>query len=97
MDASFSVFPWSDTVVKAMYQVIGFVVAGATIGLSVRAKWKEGIYLGAAGMVVLLYTKFYQWWWDWMPAYLFFLIVGVVAIAMILLLRRLRAVAEVTS
>jgi hypothetical protein len=46
--------------------------------------------IGAGSFVVFLYTKFYQWWWDWMPAYLFFFIVGVIAIAIIVLLQHIR-------
>ena len=49
------------------------------------------INIGAVAFVVFLYTKFFQWWWDWMPAYLFFFIVGAAAIAIILVLRRVRA------
>jgi hypothetical protein len=67
------------------------------IMLGLRTDWTEGVYLGALGFIVLLYTKFFQWWWDWMPAYLFFLIVGLVAVGMILVLRRVRALATVLA
>jgi hypothetical protein len=40
--------------------------------------------------VIDLYTKFYDWWWDWMPKYLFFLTLGLVAILLLLLFKRLR-------
>jgi hypothetical protein len=35
--------------------------------------------------------KFVDWWWDWMPKYLFFLIVGLTALALLWAFRRLRA------
>jgi hypothetical protein len=88
--AYLSVLPWPETPVKASYQVLGFASAGGAVALGARRDWTETTNLGAGGFVVFLYTKFYQWWWDWMPAYLFFLIVGLVAVAIILLLRRLR-------
>jgi hypothetical protein len=85
-----SVLPWPETPVQAFYQVLGFACAGGAILLGARRDWTETTNVGAGGFIVFLYTKFYQWWWDWMPAYLFFLIVGLVAIAIIVLLRRLR-------
>ncbi len=29
---------------------------------------------GNVFFTIFLYTKFYDWWWDWMPKYLFFLL-----------------------
>jgi hypothetical protein len=40
--------------------------------------------------VIFLYTKFFDWWWEWMPKYLFFLVIGLVAILLLLILKRLR-------
>ena len=31
---------------------------------------------GVVFFVIFLYTKFYDWWWDLLPKYLFFLILG---------------------
>lgn len=91
-DAGLSVLPWGGTAVKALYQVCGFAASSAVIAIGLRRDWPETTNIGAASFVVFLYTKFYQWWWDWMPAYLFFFIVGVIAIAIIVLLRRVRDV-----
>jgi len=91
IDAGTSVLVWDATLVRAMYQVIGFMASAGLIALGLSKDWNETSMLGAAGFVVFLNTKFYQWWWDWMPAYLFFFIVGAAAVAMILVLRRLRA------
>jgi uncharacterized membrane protein len=90
-DAARSALPWSDTTVKAFYQVWGFAASAAAIAIGLRRNWSETSNIGAVGFVVFLYTKFYQWWWDWMPAYLFFFIVGAVAIAIIVVLGRVRA------
>jgi Predicted membrane protein (DUF2157) len=97
INADLSALRWSETTIKASYQICGFVLAGGVIVFGLRTAWMEGVYLGALGLIVFLYTKFFQWWWDWMPAYLFFLIVGLVAIGMILLLRRVRALAAVLA
>ncbi len=97
INADLSALRWSETAIKATYQIGGFVLAGGVIVFGLRTAWMEGVYLGALGFIVLLYTKFFQWWWDWMPAYLFFLIVGLVAVGMILVLRRVRALAAVVA
>ena len=45
---------------------------------------------GIVFFVFFLYTKFYQWWWEFMPKYLFFLMVGLTAVLILLILKRLR-------
>ena len=45
---------------------------------------------GVVFFVIFLYTKFYDWWWDLLPKYLFFLILGLAAILALLVLGRLR-------
>jgi hypothetical protein len=45
---------------------------------------------GVTFFVIFLYTKFYDWWWEWMPKYLFFLVVGMTAVLLLLVFRRLR-------
>lgn len=90
IDGHLSALVWSETRVKAVYQVLGFITAGLAIAAGLRRSWNDAANIGAVAFVVFLYTKFFQWWWDWMPAYLFFFIVGAVAIAIILVLRRVR-------
>jgi hypothetical protein len=46
--------------------------------------------LGCTFFVLYLYTKLFDWWWDWMPKYLFFLLLGLIAIGMLVFLKRLR-------
>jgi len=45
--------------------------------------------------VIFLYTKLFDWWWAVMPKFLFFLVLGLVALLVILVLKRLRAVTPV--
>jgi uncharacterized membrane protein len=45
---------------------------------------------GTVFFVIFLYTKFFDWWWESMPKYLFFLILGLLAILFLLVIRRLR-------
>jgi len=77
--------------VESLYQIAGFVVAGLAIWLGIRGRLREVTNLGCVFFVIYLYTKFFDWWWDWMPKYLFFFILGSIAVGLLLLLKRLRA------
>jgi len=86
-----------DESVEHLYQVAGFILAGLTIWLGIRRHWPGVTNLGSTFFVIFLYTKLYDWWWDWMPKYLFFLLLGAIAVLVLLVLRRLRSVVrEVT-
>src|SRR5262245_35362455 len=90
LNESSSLLPFNPKALMAIYQVLGFAASAATIALGLRANWPELMPLGTIAFVIFLSTKFYQWFWDWMPAYLFFVLVGLVAILAIVVLRRLR-------
>jgi hypothetical protein len=76
--------------VEMFYQIVGFLVAGGMIGLGIFRGWPEVVTAAHCFFVFFLYTKFYDWWWDWMPNYQFFLVIGLAAIVLLLLLRRMR-------
>jgi uncharacterized membrane protein len=76
--------------VEALYQVAGFAAAGVAIWIGIRQRQREVTNTGCTFFVVFLYTKLFDWWWEWMPKYLFFLILGGVALGLLLLLRQLR-------
>ncbi len=77
--------------VETLYQLLGFALAGLTIWIGVRWGWPALTNLGGTFFVIDLYTKFYDWWWDWMPRYLFFLTLGLVAILLLMIFKRLRS------
>jgi len=81
-------FP-SDSV-EIFYQTVGFVFSAAAIWLGIRKNWPEVVNTGNVFFTIFLYTKFYDWWWDWMPKYLFFLVIALTAIGMLLVFKRLR-------
>jgi len=76
--------------IEALYQIAGFVVSAAAIALGIRMGWPEVVNTGNVFFTLFLYTKFYDWWWDWMPKYQFFLIIGLTAIVMLLILKWMR-------
>jgi uncharacterized membrane protein len=87
-EGSYLMLPAED--VKVLYQLLGFTVSGLTIWTGIRWHWQGVTNLGSTFFVIQLYTKFYDWWWDWMPKYLFFLVIGLVAILLLNIFKRLR-------
>lgn len=76
--------------VEIIYQIAGFVFSAAAIWLGIQRSWPEVVNTGNVFFTIFLYTKFYDWWWDWLPKYLFFLVIGLTAILMLLIFKRLR-------
>jgi uncharacterized membrane protein len=80
--------------VEIIYQIAGFVFSAAAIWLGIQRSWPEVVNTGNVFFTIFLYTKFYDWWWDWMPKYLFFLVIGLTAVLMLLIFKRLRDSAD---
>ena len=78
--------------VKVLYHVLGFLVPAAAIAAGLWRRWGDMVYLAATFFVIHLYARFFDWWFDWMPKYLFFLILGLAAVAALYVLMRLRRV-----
>ncbi len=76
--------------IEGGYQLLGFIGSALTIWLGVRRDWPEMVNTGMTFFAVFLYTKFYDWWWEIMPKYLFFLVLGLSALLLLLILKRLR-------
>jgi uncharacterized membrane protein len=87
---SISYIRLDNNVVEALYQIAGFVFSAGAIWLGIRKSWPIVVNTGNVFFVIFLYTKIYDWWWDWMPKYLFFLVVGLTAILALLVFKRLR-------
>lgn len=79
--------------IEGFYQVAGLVTAALLAWLGARRGWAEVMNTAVVFFVVFLYTKFFDWWWEAMPKYLFFFVLGLSALLVILVLRRLRAAA----
>ncbi len=89
-----SYLPWDTDVIEGFYQTVGFVLSAAVIALGIRCRWPGTTNLGCTFFVLYLYTKLFDWWWDWLPKYLFFLLLGLIAVGLLLILKRFRATAR---
>jgi uncharacterized membrane protein len=78
------------TLIQGFYQVLGFAGSAAAIWLGTKRHWPEVVNTGLTFFVIFLYTKFYDWWWDIMPKYLFFLVIGLSAVLLLFVFKRLR-------
>lgn len=76
--------------IEGFYQLAGFTLSGLAIYWGIRKQMGEVFNTGTVFFVIFLYTKFFDWWWESMPKYLFFLVLGLLAILFLLVIRRLR-------
>jgi hypothetical protein len=73
--------------VEAGYQLLGFVLAALAVWLGVRSDRPEMTKVASGAFVVYLYVKLYDWWWAFLPRWVFFLLLGLVAVGLLFLLR----------
>jgi len=88
--ASSSFFNWPGRAVEHTYEVLGWIATIAAIWLGIRREWRGMVNISAVFFAMFLFLRLHRWWWDWMPRYLFFLVVGLVAILLVAIFQRLR-------
>lgn len=89
-----SYLDWPVRWVEAFYQLLGFALAGLLIWLGIRRGWGDVVGSGTGFAVVLLFCKLFDWWWDLLPRYLFFLLIGLIALLLLVVLQRWRRGAQ---
>lgn len=77
-------------ITEGLYQVVGFALSAGLIAYGVRRQWRESMNTGTVFFTIFLYTKFYDWWWDWFPKYLFFLVIALSSLLILMIFKRLR-------
>ena len=76
--------------IEGFYQLTGFCASASLIWLALRRNWPETVNTCVSFFILFLYTKFFDWWWNSMPKYLFFLLLGLISVLLLFILRRLR-------
>jgi uncharacterized membrane protein len=89
-DGQYSYLPIEDKAVEHFYQLFGVVAAAAAVWIGIRQNWTGVVNTGTAFFTIFLFFRLIDWWWDWMPKYLFFLLIGLVAIGLVAVFKRLR-------
>ena len=94
---SISYFYLDNDAIEAVYQVIGFVSCAGLIAFGIRRGLSDVVNTANTFFVIYLYTKLYEWCWDWMPKYLFFFLVGLIAVLILFIFKRLRGLMKSTG
>jgi uncharacterized membrane protein len=76
---------------EVLFQLVGLALSAGIVFHGLRLGKSGIVNLGAAGFVVFLYVRLHAWCWSWMPSYLFFMAIGLIAVGLLLVFRRLRA------
>ncbi len=74
-----------------MYDVAGFALGAAGIWVGIQRGWRDVVQVATGFLVIFVFAKYFDWLWDWMPRYLFFLLLGGLAVAALGILGRTRS------
>jgi len=88
---SVSYLPWDMIAVRRFYEIAGLILSIAAIWWGIARNWNGLVNTGTAFFIIFLFKRLYHWWWDWMPRYLFFAVIGVLGIALVVAFKRVRA------
>jgi hypothetical protein len=75
---------------EVIYQILGVLLSAGVVAHGVRLGQGALVNLGAVAFVVFLYVRLHAWFWDWMPKYVFFFLLGLTALGLLLVFWRLR-------
>lgn len=89
-NGSISYINLAENSIEGFYQVIGFAFSAFAIYVGIKKGLSEVTNMGNVFFVIFLYSKFFNWWWSWMPKYIFFLIIGLSAVFILMILKRVR-------
>lgn len=84
--------PIPERTAETGYQALGFAAAALAMRWGVVRDMPAVVNLSAGAFAVYLFVRLFEWWWDWIPRYLFFLIVGLLALGLLYAFQRMRAV-----
>ncbi len=77
-------------VLSALFRIAGFLGTMTAIWLGIRSSSSALVNMSSAFFTLYLFDQLFAWWWDWMPKYLFFLLVGAIALALLHFFQRMR-------
>lgn len=89
---SSSLLTLSNNAIENIYHILGLVFSVLFIAIGIRKAWQESYKIGTFFFIVFLYSKVLSWWTeDWLPSYLFFLLIGLIAVFCLLIFKRLQS------
>jgi uncharacterized membrane protein len=85
-----SYLPLEPKNVERCYQLVGLAASAGVIWAGVRRRMPGIVNLGAAVFVIFLYIRLHRALWDVLPKYLFFLLIGLIALGLLAAFQRIR-------
>jgi uncharacterized membrane protein len=85
-----SYLPFDAKTVELGYELLGLASAAGAIALGIVRQWDGVVNTGSVFFVIFLYCRLYHWWWDVMPKYAFFAVIGAIAIVLAIAFKRVR-------
>jgi uncharacterized membrane protein len=86
-----SYLPFESKTVERIYEMVGLLTSGAAIWIGIARQWNGVVNAGSVFFTVFLFCRLYHWWWDWMPKYLFFAVIGALGIGLVAAFKRVRS------
>jgi len=81
----------NQTILEGVYQLACAIVFPWLIVVGLRRESRSITIIGTAFLSMFLLFRLQDWFWDYLPKWLFFLLVGFLAVLVLLLLRQLRS------
>ena len=85
-----SYLPYSHQNIERLYEFVGLLTSAGAIWLGIGRHWNGVVNTSATAFAIFLFTRLYHWWWNWMPKYLFFAVIGALGIGLVVAFRRVR-------
>lgn len=78
--------PW----LEGFYQGIELLILGGLLVLGIKNRWSAVTGISTGFLVLFLLIRYSDWFWDLLPGWIFFLLLGVLSLLVLEILRRLR-------
>ena len=85
-----SYLPFETKTIERLYELLGLLASAGAIWWGIRRQWNGVVNTGSVFFVIFLFTRLYHWWWEWLPKYLFFAVIGALGIVLVLVFKRIR-------
>jgi hypothetical protein len=77
--------------IEVFYQILGLFISILAIWHGVNHSKKEFVNIGSAFLFILIYLRVFDFFWGWMPRFLFFFVIGIISLLFIFIFKRLQS------
>lgn len=93
-EGSWSYLPMDRDAQKVVYGLFAIALSSGAIALGIRRGWNGIVYISTAFFVLFLFLRLHHWFWDAMPNYVFFALLGGIAVGLMRVFQRIRTQLE---